>query len=468
MAYKWEINGQETKINQLTYLEINNAYSVAFYVNGIKQEVGYILNNSVLGINFDTNSKLITISDYSPTNVEFTIIYSYNDIVSELKLSTKYTPDFKGIDSIVNEDILGFEWTKTKNLVQFSYVLTINGEDITYIVDTMNADVGTTSIRDITSEVASFNEEISTVSIRINEIIIQTSRGERKHEFNSFATTNTAFCSGKGTVNDPYIISSSRHFANLGLSNSRSNYYRITNNINIEGNAVEKFYGVVYSDKLVKIIWTPTQSVKTGIILYNHGTIRNIQVNITKSFHVSGMTPSTIGGLVCYNESDGVIKNCSVENFQADRLNFMSTAGGIAGVNKGKIENCWAYAEATTYGTFGVIAGVNSGKVFGCCGMGNIIQKVATYEGGYELSSVGGVAGFNSGAISDSVGGTREDSYLKVTIDVPYVSAVQLKPYSGPIAGQNKGAITDCSNRGYTIDTGNLHDNQLENINNII
>ena len=100
------------------------------------------------------------------------------------------------------------------------------------------------------------------------------------------------------------------------------------------------------------------------------------------------------------------------------------------------------------------------------------------YEGEYELSYVGGIAGINKsgGKISDCIGGSRDDSYLRVVIDVDYVDDEDLAPYSGPIAGLNEGAIEDCSNNRYSIDTGNLHHwwvwitkfDQLRNINNTI
>ena len=85
-----------------------------------------------------------------------------------------------------------------------------------------------------------------------------------------------------------------------------------------------------------------------------------------------------------------------------------------------------------------------------------------------------GIAGVNGagGEISNCVGGTRDDSYLYVIIDVANVDDANLAPYSGPIAGENKGTVKDCSNYGYAIRTGNLHTgsnyNQLRNINNII
>ena len=46
-----------------------------------------------------------------------------------------------------------------------------------------------------------------------------------------------------------------------------------------------------------------------GIILHNHGIIRNLQVKIdnTYDFNLTGLNTNTAGGIVCYNESDGVI-----------------------------------------------------------------------------------------------------------------------------------------------------------------
>lgn len=208
--------------------------------------------------------------------------------------------------------------------------------------------------------------------------------------------------------------------------------------------------------------------------------IRNIQVNIdyNYNFNLTGLNGHTAGGIVCYNEDTGEIEDCSVTMLRGSNLGFTSIVGGIVGINNGTIRDCWATADVTTCGTFGVIAGINYGTITGSCGMGNIVQQVDTYEGCYELSQVGGIAGINGtdGKISNCVGGTWDDSYLRVVIDVEYVDDEDLAPYSGPIAGENNGEISNCSNYGYTIDTGNLHSwwawfhtyDQLKNINNTI
>ena len=224
-----------------------------------------------------------------------------------------------------------------------------------------------------------------------------------------------------------------------------------------------------------------TERSKLGLILHNYGTIKSIQLNIDYNFSLSGVYGHTVGGLVCYNESGGVIDDCSVTMIKGS-FNFTSTVGGLVGYNYGTIKNCWATVNVETSGTFGVIVGVNYGTVTESVGMGNITQEVTEYEGCYELSKVGGIAGINAkngeiiGEIINSVGGTIDDSYLSVVIDVSYVDDESLAPYSGPIAGENNGEITDCSNYGYAIDTGNLHSwwawfhtyDQLRNINNTI
>lgn len=308
---------------------------------------------------------------------------------------------------------------------------------------------------------------------------MQTPIGIGKRNVNQSVRFNSAYGTGSGVQGDPYTISCVRHFKNLGLIESKdvNKYVEITTYLKLEGNMIDNFYGIIDNIKQVAIDWEPKDSQKMGIILHNHGIIRNLQVNMN-NINLTSLDPNTVGGIVCYNESDGIIEDCSVVMRRGSKLGFMSAVGGIVGINDGTIRDCWATADVTTWGTFGVIAGLNYGTITGSCGMGNIIQKVDTYEGGYELSQVGGIAGVNGegGKISNCIGGTRDDSYLRVVIDVEYVNNEALAPYSGPIAGENRGEIINCSDYGYTIDTGNLHSwwawfhtyNQLKNINNII
>lgn len=154
-----------------------------------------------------------------------------------------------------------------------------------------------------------------------------------------------------------------------------------------------------------------------------------------------------------------------------------------------KYKGCWAYVDVTTVGIFGAIVGSNRGEISECQGKGTITQKVELFDGNrYMPSYAGGIAGINFeiGSIENCFAGTKyeeingkltyDEAYLNIFIVVNNVDDDTLAPYAGPIAGDNRGAISDCSNQGYYIDTGNLHSwwawfvtyDQLRNINNII
>lgn len=478
MAYQWKINDKNVNINERTSLEIGDEYSIALYVNGIKQENGYTMNCSVAGIVFDKDSLTLRVEYFVPIDANFEIVYDNDNILCELMLSTKCDNGFNGIESVKNDELLSFTWVKTENLISFTYTLSGEGESEEYVVDTRSNIVGVSYDTDITSQVEDLFDGVVLVTITITEYEVQTPIGIGERNVNQSVKFNSAYGTGSGVQGDPYTISCVRHFKNLELSESNSNYFEITEYLSLEGNVIDTFYGVIDNDELTIIGWKPTDSREMGIILHNFGIIRNIQVNIDYNFNLTGSYGHTAGGIVCYNESTGLIEDCSVTMLRGSNLGFTSIVGGIVGVNDGTIRDCWATADVTTCGTFGVIAGINYGTITGSCGMGNIIQKVDTYEGYYELSQVGGIAGINGagGKISNCVGGTWDDSYLKVVIDVEYVDDEDLSPYSGPIAGENKGEISNCSNNGYSIDTGNLHSwwawfhtyDQLKNINNTI
>ena len=183
---------------------------------------------------------------------------------------------------------------------------------------------------------------------------------------------------------------------------------------------------------------------------------------------VSSLYNYCVGGLVSVNESGGLIENCNICSFKGD-LGFVTTAGGVAGVNYGTINNCTATVNVTTSGDFGGIAGSNYGTISSCKVYGTINQEVHNYENEYENNAVGGIVGYNHGRITNCLsGGDEIDSRLRLFIKVGYVNNDQLAPYAGPIYGINiGGSVSGCSGKKFQIDTGNLHTSaQLANINN--
>lgn len=475
----WKING-EVVDNNKAELERGNSYEIEFYINGIEQGDTFIFNFNgapdglAEAINFTDNT--LTIKDYCPTDYSFTVKYYFNALaesISGLEITPVYTVTFEGID-ITNDEELTFNWVQTDDLATIYYEVSNGTISCNGSVDTTGYVVGNTYGEDLTQYLSSFG--ISNVTITISKIDVTTSKGAMAVNLKTpfTAKVHMAYASGSGTKNNPYIISCNRHFENMGINTDADTYFTITKYLKLEGNVIEDFYGIIESKDLVVISWTPEDKQKMGIIINNSGTIRNLQVNVNYNFNLTGLWGHTVGGIVCNNEDSGLIENCSVTMIRASKLNHTTTVGGIAGINNGTINNCYATVDVITGGTFGGIAGINYGTITDSCGMGDIVQKVETYEGCYELSYVGGIAGVNGagGEISNCVGGTRDDSYLYVIIDVANVDDANLAPYSGPIAGENKGTVKDCSNYGYAIRTGNLHTgsnyNQLRNINNII
>ena len=169
MAYQWKINDKNVNINERTSLEIGDEYSIALYVNGIKQENGYTMNCSVAGIVFDKDSLTLRVEYFVPIDANFEIVYDNDNILCELMLSTKCDNGFNGIESVKNDELLSFTWVKTENLISFTYTLSGEGESEEYVVDTRSNIVGVSYDTDITSQVEDLFDGVVLVTITITE-----------------------------------------------------------------------------------------------------------------------------------------------------------------------------------------------------------------------------------------------------------------------------------------------------------
>lgn len=470
----WKING-EVVDNNKAELERGNSYEIEFYINGIEQGDTFIFNFNgapdglAEAINFTDNT--LTIKDYCPTDYSFTVKYYFNALaesISGLEITPVYTVTFEGID-ITNDEELTFNWVQTDDLATIYYEVSNGTISCNGSVDTTGYVVGNTYGEDLTQYLSSFG--ISNVTITISKIDVTTSKGAMAVNLKTpfTAKVHMAYGSGSGTKNNPFIISCSRHFMNIELNISRYTYFIITKHIYLHGNGIEEFYGNLNSTGTgASIYWWATSKQDTGVILHNYGNIRNIVVFQESVIDVSSLYNYCVGGLVSVNESGGLIENCNICSFKGD-LGFVTTAGGVAGVNYGTINNCTATVNVTTSGDFGGIAGSNYGTISSCKVYGTINQEVHNYENEYENNAVGGIVGYNHGRITNCLsGGDEIDSRLRLFIKVGYVNNDQLAPYAGPIYGINiGGSVSGCSGKKFQIDTGNLHTSaQLANINN--
>ena len=105
-------------------------------------------------------------------------------------------------------------------------------------------------------------------------------------------------------------------------------------------------------------------------------------------------TTSLAGGIVAVNRTGKIIINC--KNF-AEVISSSTAAGGIAGVNSGKIDKCYNYGNINGKGGTGGIAGQQYGgdsmemTISNCINFGNI--KNSTSYG------AGGIVGFGYGNV---------------------------------------------------------------------
>lgn len=168
------------------------------------------------------------------------------------------------------------------------------------------------------------------------------------------------------------------------------------------------------------------------------------------------MSNAASGNFGLFSENQGTVKNLMVSDFVASVKNYYdhSTAGVIAGVNAGTIENCSVVDGALLTTSFmeeryidlfciyGGIAGLNNGNIKKCevkLEIGSQAYNGNRYD--YQLwHSIGGVAGENYGnieactstcQISNANNGTGKPLCL-------YVGGIVATNYS-------EGIVTDCS-----------------------
>lgn len=156
-------------------------------------------------------------------------------------------------------------------------------------------------------------------------------------------------------------------------------------------------------------------------------------------------------GLFRYIQEGAQVKNLKVQGTvlpEGSRKNI----GGIAGTNRGRIENCTFLGEVTAQETLGGIAGYNeeTGVISGC-------ENQAALTGNLKT---GGIAGLNEGLVENCINrgevnatdrGVTNESSGPLTlgnIDLEENIRVEKVNDGGGIAGLSSGAIRKCVNYG--------------------
>ena len=199
--------------------------------------------------------------------------------------------------------------------------------------------------------------------------------------------------------------------------------HRITGlNLTAKGSAVGLFrylqVTAVVKDLHVSALVGPggTAAVVGGIAGSNRGVIQNC------SFEGSAAGTSQVGGIVGVNELEGYIRNCKSYGVVVGE----NMTGGVAGYNMGLIENCENHACVNIY-TPDASVDITSIDV-------SVLMDPTSLSAGITVMDTGGVAGYSTGAIYDSVN--------LASIGYPHIG------YNvGGIAGRSCGTISGCTNQ---------------------
>jgi hypothetical protein len=242
------------------------------------------------------------------------------------------------------------------------------------------------------------------------------------------------YSGGTGTESDPYLISTADDMVALSYNpNDWNKHFKMIADIDLSGMILNiigdtgdygepPFAGVFDGNGHVISNYTLTYGPPTwrvfdvGLFGYvgSSGVIKNLvmeQVNIGYYFE-----PATAGGLAGVN--DGTIENCYTTGTVGGPAGN-SFFGGLVGQNHGTIKNSFAVGTIGGGDDVGGFAGINTGAIENCYFVGSI--EAAN-------DRVGGLVGINIGTIKDSYSAT----------------SFHCNTYSGGLVAINNGTIENC------------------------
>lgn len=182
------------------------------------------------------------------------------------------------------------------------------------------------------------------------------------------------------------------------------------------------------------------------------GGVFDGQGHTIRGIRVSGsLSPAGLFGVV---QAGGVVRDLRAEGAVTPEGDARS-AGGIAGENRGTIENCSFTGTVSGKSSIGGIAGANmaDGSILNCQAAGAAAGEVMT----------GGIAGYNEGLLAScennafvNVESTDpridlDDLALSLTMDLSALSRLNAGTSvtdTGGVAGYSAGTVSDCVNHG--------------------
>jgi uncharacterized repeat protein (TIGR02543 family) len=220
---------------------------------------------------------------------------------------------------------------------------------------------------------------------------------------------------GEGIGTDPYQIWNEADLRRVGTGTAGwtlSAHYKLMEDIDLTG----------------KPSWSPIGNNSTG----------NNSTRFTGNFDgnnksIAGLNISATTGS-CYGMfgyiSGGVVNNLALSICAISGFDYV---GGVAGVNRGTVENCYVTGNVSGNEAVGGVAGSNSGIVKSCFVTANV-------SGNGNDGNVGGVAGYND-----------------MTVENCYVTGnVSGKTSVGGVVGYNDMTVGNCYATGNVSGTDNV------------
>jgi hypothetical protein len=235
-------------------------------------------------------------------------------------------------------------------------------------------------------------------------------------------SSQAQYSGGTGEPNDPYRIASVNNLLELSAEpNDWDKYFILISDINLDGH--------VFSDALIGTAKIVDQDWFEGMLFT--GTFDGDGFTISNLFIDANDSKRDCVGLFGVVGTEGVIKNLSLDNVYIIASDYVS---GLAGINKGTINNCTSNGFVSGDEAIGGLVGDNRGNIFHCYSTGEIYVS----SNDIDSNEIGGHAGINS------YGATI--SYCRSTCEITGLDR-KCKNFGGLI-GWNQGIVLCCYSGG--------------------
>ncbi|MCQ2231512.1 MAG: hypothetical protein MJZ30_06655 [Paludibacteraceae bacterium] len=245
---------------------------------------------------------------------------------------------------------------------------------------------------------------------------------------------------GDGTLDNPYLISSSSHLSEVAQWVNK-------------GNSCEGLYFVLDQDlKMPSKKWTPIGDFMHPFAGHFDGAnhcLNNLALDggnfaglfgcLSPEAVVENLSITTVSartnyylGAIC-GMNEGQVLNCHIGD---GALRCYIIVGGIAGVNMGIVKDCSNNALVSSCAATGGIVGFNYGEVVNCTNTANSDGEKGN----------GGIVGYNGGynhIPCEQYG--HEQAFVDRCVNLGLVEG---DSYTGGICGRNDGYISNCKNGG--------------------